>query len=756
MDATQQGGGNIARASLLFGAGDLATDRFNVTASLAYKTNTRLRGSQRDFHDGVQPERGLAPDTTGTPYANISTGAGTALPASFALPGYPAVTGNYNRVNLLALQNNCDSVTDQGAYRGDVTGFPRANAACAYDYGRQWSLMQPVDALNFVGKANFALSNDHTAFVEVLASKVKSAVEYTPIQLTANAYRYPAAGPFYQNLAVLAPTYFKPTNANPADTRVFFDATRPLQIRWRCLPCGPRQQDTTTDAMRVLLGMEGVLGGWDYKLGLSGAQSKAKTVLGDGNMYTVPLTAAMATGLINPWLAPGQAQSAQAIALIEGAKAKGGSLYGGQANVQQVDATMSRELFKLPAGMVAAAFGADLRREDYRFNNATGGQPAINGVGSPATLDKVDRTIQAVFTEVQVPLFKGLELQLAARHDRYSDFGATTNPKVALRWQVAPALVLRGSFSRGFHAPDYDALYGGGTDGQFNSDINDPVLCPTGAEPRGCGIRPAISTFSNVNLKPERSKQFSLGLVAAPTSWLTATLDLWRIDVTDRISVLSGQALIKNYAQYSSYVTRLAPPPGETVGDIDQVNAPYLNLAGDQTQGVDINLSARFKAAGGEISAAFDGTYVDSYKTRFSKDDNWAERVGEFGDSVYGHNLRVRWKHTASLSWSQSDWSATLSQSYTAGYRSEVDGFGSGVVPTGFVAKVKPYTLYNLSATYKGIKNLSLTAGIKNLFDTDPPFSGHNVDNVAGAGWDARVADPRGRAFTLSATYRFF
>jgi iron complex outermembrane recepter protein len=49
-----------------------------------------------------------------------------------------------------------------------------------------------------------------------------------------------------------------------------------------------------------------------------------------------------------------------------------------------------------------------------------------------------------------------------------------------------------------------------------------------------------------------------------------------------------------------------------------------------------------------------------------------------------------------------------------------------------------------------------MTAGIKNLLNTAPPFSNHNVDNVAGAGWDGRVGDPRGRSYLLTASYKFF
>jgi len=54
------------------------------------------------------------------------------------------------------------------------------------------------------------------------------------------------------------------------------------------------------------------------------------------------------------------------------------------------------------------------------------------------------------------------------------------------------------------------------------------------------------------------------------------------------------------------------------------------------------------------------------------------------------------------------------------------------------------------------VKNLSVSAGVINLLDKQPPFTWHNVDNVVGAGWDPRVADPRGRTVSISIDYKFF
>ena len=66
------------------------------------------------------------------------------------------------------------------------------------------------------------------------------------------------------------------------------------------------------------------------------------------------------------------------------------------------------------------------------------------------------------------------------------------------------------------------------------------------------------------------------------------------------------------------------------------------------------------------------------------------------------------------------------------------------------------YTVYNYSTSYSGFEKAKITFGIKNLLNTDPPFTAHMNDYAAGAGWEPRVADPRGRSFTLSVEYKFW
>lgn len=59
----------------------------------------------------------------------------------------------------------------------------------------------------------------------------------------------------------------------------------------------------------------------------------------------------------------------------------------------------------------------------------------------------------ALFAELNVPLLKDLNLNLAGRGDHYDDFGSAFSPKASVRWQAAPWLLVRGTLSRGFRAP---------------------------------------------------------------------------------------------------------------------------------------------------------------------------------------------------------------------------------------------------------------------------------------------------------------
>ncbi|MEG2962301.1 MAG: TonB-dependent receptor, partial [Janthinobacterium sp.] len=155
-----------------------------------------------------------------------------------------------------------------------------------------------------------------------------------------------------------------------------------------------------------------------------------------------------------------------------------------------------------------------------------------------------------------VPVLKDLEMQLAIRRDDYSLVGATTNPKVAFRYQPADFLLFRGSASKGFLAPSFQQLYSGSLSQELPNGVIDQQGCAQHpGVPEYCAIdRLDYKTGGNVNLKPETSKQGSVGFVIEPFKGYSASFDYWAINTKDRILNRTPQIVLANYQALNQYI----------------------------------------------------------------------------------------------------------------------------------------------------------------------------------------------------------
>jgi iron complex outermembrane receptor protein len=733
-NATEAGGGNIYRASVTAGKGDLETDGFNVMGTFSYTKNQQLDSRQRSFANGFQPSRGLSPDTTGTPFANQLTGAGSALGTGFKMPNDP---NTYLQAGLLSLQGKCDTYPGMSQYQTnlwpDVTSPLRTKYSCAYDYGADYVMQSPSKQGNFVTRATYKLAPDHQVFAEAIGAKSDVISILTPAQIStsfASGNAYPVGGPYYQDLSAYIPT---------------FDKTKPILYKWRANPVGNRTQDNTTESGRLLVGAEGTIHNWDYRVGVSRSVSSSKMELLDGYAYTKALYAVLGSGIVNPWALPGQGQTPEAMKAINATKYVG-SFQTGRTTMDQVDGNLSGQLFDLPAGPLAAAVGFDLRRESYMYHQDVAAEDILLSPGNN-NLNQSYRYVRAFYTELIAPVTKDLELQLALRRDQYSVIGGTTNPKIAFRYQPTSWLLFRGSANKGFLAPSFTQLYSGQLSQELASGVVDTV---------GCAQHPGDARFcapekfgylsgGNDKLRPETSKQGTLGFVVEPVKGFSASVDYWAINMKDRILNRTPTIVLNNPVALAGQIVR------NPDGTIAYVQAGWINVAGAKTRGADIGLRGDGKFGSGyKWNATFDGTWTQSYK--FAEVGEYQEYVGKF----FSRDLYLRWKHSATFNVSRGDWNVLLSQNFSSGYKDQLPNSGKGTPPTGFNPDVSSYTTFGLATTYTGFKNTSITFGIQNLFDRDPPFTAHNVDEVVGAGWDPRVADPRGRSYALTVNYKFF
>ena len=732
-DVTQDGGGNRYRASLLGGFGDLSRDRFNVMGSFTFDRQEVLHSKDRSFSNGYQPERGLSPDTAGTPFATHTGAANSAIGASFRVPGFG--TQAFTRANLLSFQNRCaEGGPMMSQYEHALWGAPSARFACAYDYTAVRALIQPIDTISGMARATMQITPNIEGIAEFVASRTEATNIFEERQITTSTAAgtflpaYPVNGPYYQDLSEFIPT---------------FNRNLPIAYRWRCMDCGPRQIEHITDTYRFLGALQGAFGKWDWRTGLTVGRSEAESTLVGGYYFSVPFRDLLASGQLNPWLMPGETQTPAALAALQAASATGAKLVGGETTLTQFDATVSGELMQLPGGPLAMAAGVDWRKETYEFIVTNSSGNVIGDVPSDTPQPKVDRKVTAFYGELAVPILRNFEVTLAARHDKYSDFGNTTNPKASLAWRPADTMMVRASWGEGFRAPTFVQLYGLTIEGPVPGNIADPVLCPQNPnDPVFCAIRPNSRTGGNPTLQPETSKQWNVGFVIEPTPGFSASVDVWEVDRKDLITRLTPQEVVANHNVLGHFIQRGAD------GQIEFIQAGLVNAANEIARGVDLGLRFDWRGFNGRWRASLDGTYMDSYKTRIFADRPYEELVGEWSRRT----LFPRWKHTASVSYATGPWSTTFMQRYTHSYKDEVP---PGVVPPGFDPEVDAYIVYDLTVAYSGIRNLTLMAGVKNLFNEDPPFTAHATDFVSGAGWDPRVADPRGRSFLLSATYKF-
>ncbi len=770
-DITQHGGGNIYRGSLVGGLGNLDSDGYNILATLAYSDNKALRGDQRDFVNTFQPNRGLSVDTRGTPHATIFPLAGTIIPAAGSAPFLPGSTTvrASGGINVLDLPGGpgCGVIDGQAPYDQLLWDNASASLACAWDTGRAAVLQQPITNLNFVARGTKKLG-PHQATLEVTGSRAEAAKRFSNLQMTPNTTTQQLRFPRNADSAAVYDDIFNRLVA------VFptLEAQRglPIAYRWRCMECGPREIETTTDTRRVLLSFEGPLLGWDYRAGLLQATSESKSTLGSGYYYrgtdgtgaTVRpgIVQALNSGLLNPFLLPGQTQSAAGLALLEAASARGVVLYGGKFTLTQLDASASGVLFKMPAGDALAAVGADFRQEKYRFNGderEAAARPVITAApfDDGNALGGVKRDVKAVYGELILPILKNLETTLAVRRDDYTGFGNTTNPKVSASWKPTEQFLVRGSYSTGFRVPTFNQLYNAATASIYTgADLVDPATCPgrrVDTAVPGCeAIRPDIVNGGRENLGPEEAKMVSAGFIWEPRSDISIGMDWWKIKREGTIQVLPLQTLVNNYELFPERFFRQG-------GELVAIDRTWINAGETVTEGIEVTLRGAFDAAGLRFTAGLDGTYLITKKSRIVPSADFGE--SEIGRFTLSGDLGLRWKHSLFLSAKVGDWNGTLTQIYRPGYRDQVlPGVASGrVSPPDWKPRVDSYVTYNLSATYTGIKNLTITGLVKNLFDEDPPFAVTYDSNLgSGSSWEPRVADPRGRAFVLSVEYKFF
>jgi iron complex outermembrane receptor protein len=221
------------------------------------------------------------------------------------------------------------------------------------------------------------------------------------------------------------------------------------------------------------------------------------------------------------------------------------------------------------------------------FANIPGAQ-VFSGF-KPSDGGEFNRHNFSVYAGLEGDLTEKFSAGIAARSESYSDFGDTTTGKVTARYAFTDAVALRGTVSTGFHAPSLQQQY-------FQSTATNFIVLPP---PQG-NTPFDIVTFRVTNpagialgaepLRPEESTNYSLGLVLQPIDDLYITIDAYRIELEDRITLSENltSAAVRNYLNTNGF-------PGVGGGRY------FTNAIDTTTDGVDVVGSYHWELESGSL-----------------------------------------------------------------------------------------------------------------------------------------------------------
>ncbi|MFN3303817.1 MAG: TonB-dependent receptor [Roseateles sp.] len=736
---TDEGGAGKTTFSASGGFGDLVKDRFNVFAAVDVQKLDALDASQRSFIQEYSLPTRLPSQTSSNSFpANVDlTSAQLTALNNFVLanPNTALKGSNANGTWNPGGPNSGSRRVNFG--KASCTGGLNPNSVqplglggregCSYDYVAGSEIYPKSDKASVVGRATFQLADEHQVFIEALFAKTDTDYSASP-----------ATARFRTSSGITL----------PASLQAVTGVTGAVDFRFRLEDAGKRTSRVESQASRIVAGATGRFGEWDYDTALNYSVNKATDLNLDGWVSLSKLEAGIKAGQYNPFQRASDPSAGRAF--MNGIKINGAARIA-EGSSTSLDGKLTRALAALDGGDLMLAMGAELRREqvEFRATDALKSNDVNNDRSSSGPLladTDHKRDVMGLFAELSAPFTKQWEGQFAIRHDRYDGIYdaatkttspklSTTNPKIGLSFRPDRTLLARASYGTGFRAPTVSELFRPLRSGITASFVKDPIS--------GEVAQMAVDRYSNPELKPEKSKQFNVGLVFEPSRNWNGSVDYWAIRKTDIISEIGEETIFTNEVYYKdpTIVKRFSD------GFVEFVNVRKENRGKLNTSGFDLSLTWRGEnTAYGRFGANLGGTLITEYKFNTDPRSPMVDGLGKFRDD----KAVQRWRHKVSVDWDIGKFGFTLTNTYSSSYR---DQNTPGLAADAWNNRdVKAYSLWDLTASYRISESLRLRGGILNLADTAPPFT--NQSRYFQVTWDPTYGDPRGRSAYLSLTYQ--
>ena len=702
------------QVSLVAGAG---SDKTKIVTAFDAKTANsnflRDYGVKTTDFSYLGTNKGLNQNSTSNFPANLTLTRAQAASAGVTFPNVPATVTSWTFV----INGGQPTATPTlGKFVAAPANPANPNAVLVgnenrYDFAQTFEIYPAYDYVSNYTSFEHEFNDSVKAFGSVTYSKNSTYYAFTPGVITYST----------EGLTLPATNPYNPFGI-PLTTLTARAAFQPV-----------RKFDTESSAANFLAGLKGtVLGSWDWESAVSYGYGQVVGVSRNAiraTTYQAALNGTTRQTALNPFGPGDNPAVAAGLATISTEAHKADSL--------TFDASVSGKLFQLPAGDVNIAAGVEARNDRLTTNPDTA---AYLGSGGGLPLSG-KRTVTSQFVEVTVPLYRrpelgSAELQLAGRHEHYSDFGDTTKPKIGAKIRLPDTkfvnAIIRGSYSESFAAPPLGLLYASQTVSFTQGVIQDPL------RPQDPPTQLRNVSGGNPNLLPETAKVQFVGTVLEfpRIKNLSLSVDFFDIRIKQFIVSPSTTFLLtpNGIAQFPNAIVRDTtlgnPGPILRVESVPQNNP----LAYQLYRGIDF---------GGKY--ALRNTRTGSYTfnasaTQIIKVGTDSGLGGGFFNNA-GYYYNPRWKTQVGTAWSYKDYGASVtvdrtSHWYNDGYTAQ--GWGEN-----------PFTIVGLQLRYAGFWGTNISLGAANLLNNRPPPNGRQSigfdPNAYGAGVLGRFLSVRVR-----------
>jgi len=580
---------------------------------------------------------------------------------------------------------------------------------CRYDYAPYMTMTPFAErvSFNYMGEQN--ISDTVTAFTELNGQTSKSIIKG-------------AGSPSFNELFMAGDNPNHPFASEP--THEFFQ--QDLTMRRRTVDIGNRKKVAETNYFRAIAGLRGELGEWDWEMATSYIKSSSTERGVDGFPNSRRVQEAIDSGLWNPFEPSSNTQ--ESLDFIETTTTR-----IGKSTNRSFDGSISGAITEMEHGPLLMAVGAEYRDESISDNPD---DQFLRGdvFGTEATQANGSRQNSSIFAEVAIPLIEDFELQFAVRFEDYSDFGNTTNPKVAFRWAPMENIVLRGSIGTAFRAPSLHQIGLGRTDESPN--LVDTVRC----DAVGIACQPAEYTAifeGNPDLGPEESTSSNLGIIFEVTDDLSIGVDYYNYEIENIIDS-DTQFVFTNFGNDSAVVERIPTSDPADPGEVVRIFDSFQNIGDLNTSGLDFDIQYGMETGIGKIDISYVLNYVLEFEElRPSADGGQRVSLTE-GDF---EQPKMRW--TLSTGWKKDAMGASVAINFIDSFKGDADaGFGDKTVDA--------MTTVDAVFNYSMSENTTLSVGATNLFNEEPPYSHHDF-----MGFVNTTHSGQGRFTYVKATHHF-